>query len=252
MQPEKEIKMTLDRISKANRKVAAFISETFPSVAGQIIPKKGVLQNIYGAVRTGGGICIADEVQTGLGRLGNFMFAFEQQEVIPDIVVLGKPLGNGYPIGAVVTNRKIADSFANGIEFFSTFGGSNLSCAVGLEVLKIVQEENLASNAKAIGCYLIDGLRQLQKTHSLIGDVRGIGLFIGVEIIKDSKTKEPGTAMAHYICNRMQEERILIGTEGPYSNVLKVRPPLTIERKDAENILLTLDTVLSETFCMLK
>ena len=252
MQPEKEIEMTLDRISKENRKVAAFISETFPSVAGQIIPKKGVLQNIYGAVRSRGGLCIADEVQTGLGRLGDFMFAFEQQEVIPDIVVLGKPLGNGYPIGAVVTNRKIADSFANGIEFFSTFGGSNLSCTVGLEVLKIVQEENLASNAKDIGCYLIDGLRRLQKTHRLIGDVRGIGLFLGVEIIKDSKTKEPGTEMAHYICNRMQEERILIGTEGPYSNVLKIRPPLTIERKDAENILFTLDKVLSETFCTLK
>ena len=139
------------------------MQKPFPSVGGQIIPPKGYLKSVYDKIRGAGGLCIADEVQTGLGRLGDYYFGFEQQDVVPDIVVLGKPLGNGHPLGALVTTRAIADSFANGPEFFSTFGGSTLSCRIGKEVLDIVDDENLQANAKTQGDLLLNGLRKLQK-----------------------------------------------------------------------------------------
>jgi len=141
----------LANIIAQDGKLAGFIAETFPSVGGQIIPPKGYLSAVYEKIRKAGGVCIADEVQTGLGRLGDYFFGFEQQGAVPDIVVLGKPIGNGHPLGVVVTTRKIADSFAKGPEFFSTFGGSTLSCRTGLEVLNIVEDEHLQKNAKQMG-----------------------------------------------------------------------------------------------------
>ncbi len=229
--------------------IAGFIAETFPSVGGQIIPPTNYLSRVYQYVREAGGICIADEVQTGLGRLGGYYFAFEQQQVVPDVVVLGKPIGNGHPIGVVVTTAAIAASFAEGPEFFSTFGGSNLSCVVGAEVLRIVEQEQLMANARNMGELLFTGLRELQVKHPCIGDVRGCGLFVGVDLVNNQSTREPATEVADYVKNRMRDARILMGSEGPADNVLKIRPPLTIDKQDISYLLHTLDQVLNEVKC---
>ena len=234
------------RIHARGARVAGFIAETFPSVGGQIIPPVGYLQGVYARIRAAGGVCIADEVQTGLGRLGDFFWGFEQQQVEPDIVVLGKPLGNGHPMGAVLTTTEIAHAFDNGIEFFSTFGGSTVSCRVGTEVLRIVQDEGLQENARAVGNVLLSGLRELQRTQPLIGEVRGMGLFIGVELVNNPDTREPATAAASYVVNRLREERILIGTEGPDDNVLKIRPPLTVRAADVTWLVEVLGRVRGE------
>ncbi len=226
--------------------LAGFIAETFPSVGGQIIPPAGYLKSVYSKIRAAGGVCIADEVQTGLGRLGAYYFAFEQQNALPDIVVLGKPIGNGHPMGVLVTTRAIADSFAKGPEFFSTFGGSTLSCRIGKEVLDIVDNEGLQENARRQGARLLDGLRELQKKHAVIGDVRGIGLFVGVELVKDPASRQEGTKIASYVKDRMRAKRILLGSEGPKDNILKIRPPLTITGEDVEMLLTTLDQILAE------
>lgn len=224
--------------------VAGFIAETFPSVGGQIIPPKGYLSAVYAKIRAAGGICIADEVQTGLGRLGEYYFGFEHQEVRPDIVVLGKPIGNGHPMGVLVTTKEIAESFDNGIEFFSTFGGSTLSCRIGREVLQIVDDEGLQENARLIGGQLMAGLRMLEAKHGCVGDVRGMGLFLGVELIRPDGAE--ATEICAYVKNRMRDHRILIGSEGPKDNILKIRPPLTIEAEDAEMIIAVLDQILDE------
>jgi 4-aminobutyrate aminotransferase-like enzyme/Ser/Thr protein kinase RdoA (MazF antagonist) len=228
-------------------KLGGFIAETFPSVGGQIIPPAGYLAAVYRRVHAAGGVCIADEVQTGLGRLGDYYFGFEQQGVVPDIVVLGKPIGNGHPLGVVVTTRAIADSFAEGPEFFSTFGGSTLSCVIGKEVLDIVDDEGLMDNAREVGGYLLERLRALQEDHDVIGDVRGFGLFIGVELVESRASRRAAPHIASYVKNRMRENRILIGTEGPADNILKIRPPLTFDREGVDVTVRALEKILGET-----
>jgi 4-aminobutyrate aminotransferase-like enzyme len=230
-------------IRNLKSQLCGFIAESMPSVAGQIILPDGYLQKVYEAVRGAGGVCIADEVQTGYGRIGTHFWGFEKYGVVPDVVVLGKPIGNGHPIGAVITTPAIAESFDNGMEFFSTFGGNNVSCAIGLKVLEVVQEENLQSHALQIGERLLGGLRELQQRHEIIADVRGSGLFIGVELTKD---QTPSTTEATRIVNRMREEGILIGTDGPSHNVLKIRPPMPFSEDDADQLLDTLDGILHQ------
>lgn len=224
--------------------VAGFIAETFPSVGGQIIPPKGYLAAVYEKIHAAGGVCIADEVQTGLGRLGDHYFGFEHQGALPDIVVMGKPIGNGHPLGVLVTTKAIAESFDNGIEFFSTFGGSTLSCRIGKEVLDIVDDEGLQDNAREMGNILIFGLKELEAEFGCVGDVRGMGLFLGLELINTDGFE--GTEICKYVKNRMRDHRILIGSEGPKDNILKIRPPLTIEQEDVEMILITLRAILDE------
>ena len=237
----------LQRLADRGQRLAGFIAETYPSVGGQIIPPPGYLQGVYDRIRAAGGVCIADEVQTGLGRLGSHYFAFEAQGVLPDMVVLGKPIGNGHPIGVVITTPRIAEAFAQGPEFFSTFGGSTLSCRVGKTVLDIVDDEGLMQNAQAMGGRLMQGLRALAERHSLIGDIRGQGLFIGVELVTDREARHPATRQTSYVLNRMREERILIGCEGPDNNILKIRPPLTVDAEGVDMLLERLDAILSET-----
>jgi 4-aminobutyrate aminotransferase-like enzyme/Ser/Thr protein kinase RdoA (MazF antagonist) len=244
-----EVDGALDRIAALGGRLAGFIAETFPSVGGQIIPPPGYLTAVYQKIRAAGGVCIADEVQTGLGRLGRHYWGFEAQGAEPDIVVLGKPIGNGHPLGAVVTTAPIAASFANGMEFFSTFGGSTLSCLIGREVLAIVDEEGLQANAAAVGDHLLAGLGALKDHHPVIGDVRGMGLFVGVEMVRDRETLEPATGVAGTVVNRLRQHRILIGTEGPHDNILKIRPPLTFSRDDADMLLDRLDRILGENAC---
>ncbi|MGB0959412.1 MAG: aminotransferase class III-fold pyridoxal phosphate-dependent enzyme [Halocynthiibacter sp.] len=242
-----QVGRAVEAIKTRGGQLAGFIAETFPSVGGQIIPPQGYLKDVYAQIRAAGGLCIADEVQTGLGRLGDYYFAFEQQNVEPDIVVLGKPIGNGHPLGVLITRRDIAESFAQGPEFFSTFGGSTLSCRIGKEVLDIVDDEGLQENAAQRGKQLKSGLMRLMDTYDVIGDVRGIGLFIGVELVTSRTSRKPATAIADYVLNRMRENRILMGTEGPHHNILKIRPPLTIDENGIDMILSVMDEVLSET-----
>jgi 4-aminobutyrate aminotransferase-like enzyme len=228
------------------RSVAAFLAETCPSVGGQLVFPAGYLQNVYKHVHEAGAVCIADEVQTGLGRMGTSFWAFEDQGVVPDIVVMGKPLGNGHPIGAVVTTRAIADAFDNGMEYFSTFGGNTVSCAIGLAVLDVVRDEGLQAHAKRVGDQMLGELRALMTRHEIIGDVRGSGLFLGVELVRDRETLEPAGTEAAFVANRMRERRVLLGTDGPYHNVVKIRPPMPFTAEDAHLLVETLDEALSE------
>ena len=225
------------RVRSAGRDLCGLIAESMPSVAGQIVLEPDYLKTTYEAVRAAGGVCIADEVQTGYGRIGTHFWAFEYYGVVPDIVVLGKPIGNGHPIGAVITTTDIARSFDNGMEFFSTFGGNTVSSAIGLAVLDVVQEEKLQAHALDVGTHLLDGLRELQQHHDLIREVRGSGLFLGVELVND---REPATVEAEAIVNRMREEGILLGADGPHHNVLKIRPPMPFSHGDAEFLLAVL------------
>ncbi len=226
--------------------VCAFIAESAPSVGGQLILPADYLRDVYENVRAAGGVCIADEVQTAYGRMGSHFYAFEAHHVVPDIVVLGKPIGNGYPLGAVVTTAEIAASFDNGMEFFSTFGGSTVSCAVGLAVLDVVQGDRLQEHARRVGGRMLDGLRAIADRHPVAGDVRGSGLFIGVELVKDRDSREPAADEASYVVNRMRDEGILIGTDGPFHNVLKIRPPMPFNENDADLLVATLDAILAE------
>ena len=235
-----------ERLRERGRAPAAFIAESAPSVAGQIILPPGYLREAYALVRSAGGICIADEVQTGLGRMGMHRWAFEAQRVVPDIVVLGKPLGNGHPLAAVVTTRAIADAFANGMEYFSTFGGNTVSCAIGLAVLDVLRDERLQEHARAVGDRMLAALGLLADRHPLVGDVRGSGLFLGVELVRDRATLEPAGAEAGYVVERMREEGILLGTEGPHHNVIKIRPPMPFSDADADRLVSELDRVLGE------
>ena len=239
-----QINQAIEKLKSKNQNLCGFIAETFPSVGGQIITPPGYLAEVYRQIRENGGVCIADEVQTGLGRLGHHYFGFEYQKVCPDIVVLGKPIGNGHPVGVVATTKEIANNFDNGIEFFSTFGGSTLSCAIANEVIEIVEDESLQSNARKMGEKLKTGLKNLQNKYDSIGDVRGMGLFVGIELI-DENGKE-NTRLCTFVKNRMRDFRILIGSEGPMDNVIKIRPPLSIELEGINMIIDTLDVILKE------
>ncbi len=195
-------------------------------------------------IRKQGGVCISDEVQTGFGRIGTHFWGFEAQGVVPDIVVLGKPMGNGHPIGAVVTTDKIAEAFDNGMEFFSSFGGNPVSCEIGMAVLDVIEEENLQQNALETGNYFIHQLKEFQKEFPVIGDVRGSGLFLGVEFVKDPETLEPNTEFAQFVKNKLRENFILVSTDGPYDNVIKMKPPMCFNNGNAEKVINLLNQIL--------
>jgi 4-aminobutyrate aminotransferase-like enzyme/Ser/Thr protein kinase RdoA (MazF antagonist) len=236
----------LHDLQNQGRAAAAFLAETLPSVAGQIVFPPGYLAEVYKQVRASGGVCIADEVQVGFGRLGTHFWGFETQGVVPDIVVLGKPIGNAFPLAAVITTPEIAASFNNGMEFFSTFGGNPVACAAGLAVLDVLREENLPQNALRVGARWMERLCELQTRHALIGDVRGSGLFLGIDLVNDRSSRAPATEQASYIVNRLRDRGILAGTDGPFHNVIKLRPPLIFADSDADLFATTLDEILRE------
>jgi 4-aminobutyrate aminotransferase-like enzyme/Ser/Thr protein kinase RdoA (MazF antagonist) len=233
-------------LAAAGRRPGAFIAESILSCGGQVVLPPGYLAAAYEAVRTAGGVCIADEVQVGMGRVGTHFWGFETQGVVPDIVTMGKPVGNGHPLGVVVTTRAIADAFANGMEYFNTFGGNPVSCAIGLAVLDVIRDERLQERALDVGSYLLQRLRSLQARHALVGDVRGLGLFSGIELVRDRVTLEPAGHEAGYVANRARDRGVLLSTDGPFHNVLKIKPPLVFSRTDADTLADTLDTVLTE------
>lgn len=226
--------------------IAAFICETLLGVGGQIPLPTGYLSAVYAAVRAAGGVCIADEVQVGFGRVGDAFWGFELQRVTPDIVVLGKPIGNGHPLAAVITTRAIADAFHNGMEYFNTFGGNPVSMATGAAVLRTIQEEGLQEHARQVGEHFLNGLSALKEKYAIIGDVRGHGLFIGAELVRDRQTLEPAVPEIDHIVEAMKERGFLLSTDGPLHNVLKIKPPLVFSRQNADDFLFHLDAVLAE------
>jgi len=236
----------LSKIRSAGRGVAGFLFESVISCGGQVELPEGFLKESYRMVRAAGGLCIADEVQTGVGRAGNHFWAFEEHGVVPDILTIGKPIGNGHPLGVVVTTQAVADAFKNGMEYFNTFGGNPVSCAVGTEVLRVVKDEGLQRHALDTGDFLKAGLKELMQEFPLIGDVRGPGLFIGFELVTDPVLRNPATAQASWLANRMRDKGILMSTDGPFNNVLKIKPPMVFTRSDAAFLLEAARHVLNE------
>ena len=191
-------------------------------------------------------LMIADEVQTGFGRVGEKYWGFELHNVIPDIVTLGKPMGNGHPVGAVVCTDEISKKFDNGLEFFSSFGGNPVSCRIANEVINEIDRQKLQSNALKTGLFLKDGLKNLSKKYSIIGNIRGKGLFIGVELV--DKDLNPETEKTNYLVNRMKELGILMSNDGLDKNVIKIKPPLIFSIEDSKKLLLLLEKVFKENF----
>jgi 4-aminobutyrate aminotransferase-like enzyme len=225
-------------------KIAAFIAEPIVGCGGQVPLAKGYLKEIYADIRTQGGVCISDEVQTGFGRLGKVFWGFEQHGVVPDMVIIGKPMGNGHPMGAVVCTDEIAEAFNNGMEFFSSFGGNPVSCAIGQAVLEVIEEEQLKQNAKQVGDYYLQELTKLQQKHECIGDVRGSGLFIGFEFVKNRLTLEPDTKLAQKVKNELRENFVLVSTDGPFDNVIKSKPPLCFTKENVDEVIGKLGGIL--------
>ncbi|MCG3141009.1 MAG: Acetylornithine/succinyldiaminopimelate aminotransferase [Anaerolineae bacterium] len=233
-----------ERLHHEKSAAAAFIAESISGCGGQVFFPPGYLARVYEYARAAGAVCIADEVQVGFGRVGSHMWAFEKQNVAPDIVTFGKPAGNGHPLGGVITTPEIAAAFANGMEYFNTFGGNPVSCAIGLAVLNVIETENLRQHALDVGTYWLEQLRALQTRHALIGDVRGQGLFIGIELVRDRQTLEPATRAASEIIERARQRRVLLSTDGPFANVIKIKPPLVFTRANADEMVAVLDDAL--------
>ena len=245
-----EVEKCIVKIQQKGRNVGGFIIEPIISCGGQIELPEGFLAKAYKKVRKAGGICISDEVQTGVGRMGKTFWGFQLHNVIPDIVTIGKPLGNGHPVAAVACTQEVADAFANGMEYFNTFGGNPVSCAIATEVLKTVKRDKLQENALEIGEFLKSELKQLAIDFPIIGDVRGQGLFLGIELVDSALN--PLTEQTNYLVNRMKDFGILMSSDGPDNNVLKIKPPLTFTNENAKELLFYIRKVLAEDFMTLQ
>jgi 4-aminobutyrate aminotransferase-like enzyme len=239
-----EVQFLLDKLKKNGKKLGGFIIEPILSCGGQIEIPEGFLKKVYPLIRSWGGLCISDEVQTGCGRMGKTFWGFQLHDVVPDIVTIGKPLGNGHPIAAVACTEEVATKFANGMEFFNTFGGNPVSCAIASKVLQIVQEEKLQQNALEVGNFLKTGLKELAKKYPIIASVRGQGLFLGIELTDEERN--PLSEQTAYLANRMKENGILMSTDGPDHNVLKIKPPLIFSYSNAQLFLQNMDTIFAE------
>jgi 4-aminobutyrate aminotransferase-like enzyme/Ser/Thr protein kinase RdoA (MazF antagonist) len=236
----------VSRMVADGRPPAAFICESVYGNAGGMALPAGYLQQVYAAVRAVGGLAISDEVQVGYGRLGEWFWGFMQQDAVPDIVSIAKSAGNGYPLGAVITSRAVADGFRSQGYFFSSTGGSPLSCAIGMTVLDVLRDEGLQGNAARVGAHLKSRLQALQDKHPIIGTVHGVGLYLGVELIRDPETLEPAPEETSAICDRMLELGVIIQPTGDHMNILKTKPPLCIDVESADFYVDTLDRVLTE------
>uniref|UniRef100_A0A672QLN4 5-phosphohydroxy-L-lysine phospho-lyase-like n=1 Tax=Sinocyclocheilus grahami TaxID=75366 RepID=A0A672QLN4_SINGR len=226
-------------IDEAHKKVSLLFIQELSDTQHCIFPLR--------YVREAGGVYVADEIQTGFGRVGSHFWAFQLQgeDFCPDIVTMGKPIGNGHPIACVATTEEIAAAFtANGVEYFNTFGGNPVSCAIGLAVLDVIEKEDLRGNAVRVGGHLKQLLLQLQTKHPLIGDVRGVGLFIGMELVKDRASRKPATEEAAHLVRRLKEERIVMSTDGPWDSVIKFKPPMCFSIEDAERVCTCIDQIL--------
>uniref|UniRef100_A0A8B9XBL7 5-phosphohydroxy-L-lysine phospho-lyase n=1 Tax=Bos mutus grunniens TaxID=30521 RepID=A0A8B9XBL7_BOSMU len=244
-----EVKRVVSSAQEKGRKIAAFFAESLPSVGGQIIPPAGYFPEVAGHIRRAGGVFVADEIQVGFGRVGKHFWAFQLQgeDFVPDIVTMGKSIGNGHPVACVATTQAVARAFeATGVEYFNTFGGSPVSCAVGLAVLDVLEKEQLQAHAACVGSFLMELLGQQKAKHPILGDIRGVGLFIGVDLIKDEATRMPATEEADYVVSRLKENYILLSTDGPGRNVLKFKPPMCFSLDNARHVVAKLDAILTD------
>jgi 4-aminobutyrate aminotransferase-like enzyme len=235
----------IDALAAAGEPPAAFIAEPVYGNAGGLLLPEGYLAQVYAAVRRHGGLAIADEVQVGYGRLGEWFWGFEQQGVVPDVVAVAKAMGNGHPLGAVITTRALAEAYRNQGYFFSSAGGSPVSSVVGLAVLDALRDDGLQQNAHAVGEHLRRRLLELAERHPLIGAVHGRGLYLGVEFVRDRDTLEPATEETAAICRRMLELGVVIQPTGDRQNVLKLKPPMCLTRESADFFADMLDRVLT-------
>jgi alanine-glyoxylate transaminase/(R)-3-amino-2-methylpropionate-pyruvate transaminase len=237
-----DVKSLIDYASSGQ--VAGFIAESIQGVGGVVVYPDGYLQHAYQHVRAAGGVCIADEVQTGFGRTGAHFWGFENQGVIPDIVTMAKGIGNGCPLAAVVTTAKIAETVTRRIHF-NTFGGNPVVCAQGKAVLEVIEREKLQANSLKIGGHLIAGLEKLKARHNIIGDVRGKGLMLGMELVKDRAGKEPAKAECAQVVEKCRDLGLLLGKGGLWGQTIRFAPPLCVTQPDADFLLDVLDTALA-------
>jgi 4-aminobutyrate aminotransferase-like enzyme len=240
-----DVRARLAEMADQGRGPAAFLAEPLSGNAGGVELPPGYLAQVYAAVRSAGGLCIADEVQVGYGRLGTGFWGFAEHGVVPDVVTMAKAAGNGHPLGFVVTRREVAEAFGSQGSFFSSVGGSPVSSVVGLAVLDALERDGLQHNAALVGAHLSDRLRTLADRHPMIGAIHGHGLYQGVELVRDPETREPATHEAVAVCERLLDLGVLSQPAGDHSNVLKVKPPLCLTRRSADLFVDALDDTLS-------
>jgi len=242
-----EISKAIAFMQRRGIKPAAFIADSIFSTDGIFSEPAGFLQKALDVVHEAGALYIADEVQPGFGRTGSHMWGFMRHSIVPDIAVMGKPMGNGLPIAAAVMKSEVQERFGQDIRYFNTFGANHVSIAAANAVLDIIGDEGLMSNAVSTGDYMLEGMRKLQQSFECIGDVRGAGLFLGLEFVKDRVSRVPDGARSLAVVNRMRDHRVLISAAGIHGNTLKIRPPLPFGREHADIFLKTLEAVLNET-----
>ena len=240
-----DVAAAIESLAADGLKPAALLVDTIFSCEGLPDVPAGYLEQAVALVREAGGLYIADEVQPGFGRTGTGMWGYQQYDVTPDIVTMGKPMGNGHPLAGVVVRPDLLDAFGQQAMYFNTFGGNPVSCAVGIAVLEVIERENLMENARVVGDYARDGLRELANKHDIIGDVRGPGFFFGADMVRDRATREPATEETGAIVNGMRERGVLISRTGYADNVLKIRPPMPFSKENADHLLSALDDTLS-------
>lgn len=238
----------IDELAASGRPPAGMIAETYFGNAGGVALPDGYLTEVYAAIRRHGGLAIADEVQVGYGRLGEWFWGFEQQGAVPDIVAVAKSIGGGHPLGAVITRREVADRYRTQGYFFSSTGGSPVSSAIGMAVLDVIEQEGLQENARVVGGHLKRRLEKLGEKHDLIGTVHGSGLYLGVEFVRDRETLEPATAETAAICDRLLERGVIMQPTGDFQNVLKIKPPLVVTQASVDVFVDALDHVLTTGF----
>jgi 4-aminobutyrate aminotransferase-like enzyme len=240
----REVKKQIEKLTTDGVKLAALLVCTAFSSEGLPRSLPGFMAEAIEHVHSAGGLFIADEVQAGFGRFGECMWGYESLGATPDIVTMGKPMGNGHPLAGVVAKRELIENFGRRSMYFNTFGGNPVSCAAGLAVLDVLADERLLEHAQQVGTYLVGALRKLQDRHEAIGDVRGKGLFIGVDLVVDRRTKAPCEEIAKRVVNAMRDRGVLIGRTGPGGNVLKIRPPMPFSQGNADQLVQTLNDVL--------
>jgi 4-aminobutyrate aminotransferase-like enzyme len=240
------LQSAIDEFQNRGIRPAAFVIDTIMSSSGVVSPPPGYMKKAAEIIRVAGGLFVADEVQPGFGRMGENFWGYEADDFVPDIVTMGKPMGNGHPLAATVTRADILERFSSKGSYFNTFGGNPVSCAAGLAVLDVLETENLQQNALAVGQYLIDGVTELATRHENIGEIRGTGLFLGVDLVSNRETREPATELASRVVNGLRERGILTGSIGPADNILKLRPPMVFSSENADYFLEIVDGVLSD------
>ncbi len=242
-----DLQQAIDDFARDGVRLAAVLFCTALSSEGLPDIPRAYLAGVAEVARAAGGLFIADEVQAGFGRFGSHMWGHDLQGARPDIVTLGKPMGNGHPLAGVVTSAQLMEQFTSRNMYFNTFGGNEVSAAVGLAVLDVLRDEQLLENAQRVGEYTLAGMRRLQNKHAAIGEVRGRGMFFGVELVADRNTRAPAGARAKAVINAMRERGVLISRIGPHDNILKIRPPMCFSAENADQLLGTLDAALGGT-----